>query len=52
LGFTARHQALADAYAHAELLLIVLERASRLGLHTTGDLIRIERAQRWLGLRR
>jgi DNA polymerase-3 subunit epsilon len=52
LGFTVRHRALIDAYAHAALLLVVLERASRLGLHTTGELIRIEKAQRWLGLRR
>jgi DNA polymerase III subunit epsilon len=52
LGLTVRHRALIDAYAHAALLLIVLERASRLGLHTTGELIRIEKAQRWLGLRR
>ena len=52
LGFTVQHRALIDAYAHAALLLIVLERASRLGLHTTDELIRIEKAQRWLGLRR
>jgi DNA polymerase-3 subunit epsilon len=52
LDFPVRHRALIDAYAHAALLLIVLERASRLGLHTTGELLRIEKAQRWLGLRR
>jgi DNA polymerase-3 subunit epsilon len=52
LGSAVRNRALIDAYAHAALLLIVLERASRLGLHTTGELIRIEKAQRWLGLRR
>ena len=52
LGLAARHQALADAYANALLLLIVLERASRLGLKTTDDLVRMEKAQRWLGLRR
>jgi DNA polymerase-3 subunit epsilon len=52
LGLTVRHRALIDAYAHAALLLIVLERASRLGLNTTAELIRIEKAQRWLGLRR
>ena len=52
LGITVRHRALIDAYAHAALLLIVLDRASRLGLNTTGELIRIEKAQRWLGVRR
>ncbi len=52
LGLTVRHRALIDAYAHAALLLIVLERASRLGLNTTAELIGIEKAQRWLGLRR
>ncbi len=45
----ARHRALADAYCHAALLLVVLERATRAGLSTVGDLKEIERAQRWLG---
>lgn len=52
LSLTVRHRALIDAYVHAALLLIVLERASRLGLNTTAELIGIEKAQRWLGLRR
>lgn len=52
LRVATRHQALADAYAHAALLLIVLRRASQVGLHTIDDLIGIEKAQRWLGLRR
>ena len=48
----ARHDALSDAYATAQLLLIVLDAALRLGAGTTGDLAEIERAQRWLGWRR
>jgi len=47
-----RHDALADAYTGAQLLLIVLEVAQRLGVRTTGDLVELERAQRWLGRRR
>jgi DNA polymerase-3 subunit epsilon len=45
----ARHRALADAYCHGALLLVVLERATRAGLSTVGDLKDIEKAQRWLG---
>ena len=45
----ARHHALGDAYCHAALLLVVLERATRAGLNTVGDLKDVERAQRWLG---
>jgi DNA polymerase-3 subunit epsilon len=45
----ARHHALADAYCHGALLLVVLERATRAGLNTVGDLKDIEKAQRWLG---
>jgi len=44
-----RHTALADAYAHAMLLLVVLEHATRAGLTTVGDLLDLEKAQRWLG---
>jgi DNA polymerase III subunit epsilon len=47
-----RHDALADAYTCAELLLIALDAAQRMGARTTGDLLELERAQRWLGLRR
>jgi DNA polymerase III subunit epsilon len=47
-----RHDALADAYTGAQLLLIVLDAAQRLGARTTGDLLELERAQRWLGRRR
>ena len=45
----ARHRALADAYSLGALLLVVLERATRMGLHTVGDLVDAEKAQRWLG---
>jgi DNA polymerase III subunit epsilon len=48
-GTPARHHALADAYCHGALLLVVLERATRAGLSTVGDLLDTERAQRWLG---
>ncbi|MBS0395755.1 MAG: 3'-5' exonuclease [Proteobacteria bacterium] len=47
-----RHDALADAYTGAQLLLIALDAAQRLGSRTTGDLVDLERAQRWLGRRR
>lgn len=47
-----RHHAVADAYANAQLLLLVLEQAHRAGLRTVGDLVELEKAQRWLGRRR
>ncbi|HXQ63636.1 MAG TPA: 3'-5' exonuclease, partial [Steroidobacteraceae bacterium] len=47
-----RHDALADAYTCAQLLLIALDAAERLGARTTGDLMSFEAAQRWLGWRR
>jgi DNA polymerase-3 subunit epsilon len=47
-----RHQAVADAYTNAQLMLLVLERAQRDGMTTVGELIKMERAQRWLGKRR
>lgn len=46
-----RHHAIADAYAGAQLLLLVLEQAQRRGMNTVGELIDMERAQRWLGRR-
>jgi DNA polymerase-3 subunit epsilon len=51
LGVAAseRHRAIGDAYQAATLLLVVLERATRLGLHTTADLLGVERAHAWLG---
>lgn len=48
----ARHHAIADAYANAQLLLLALEQARQLGLVTAGDLLEVEKSQRWLGLRR
>ena len=47
-----RHHAIADAYATAQLLMIVLEAAPRHGIETSADLRNVERAQRWLGRRR
>ncbi len=47
-----RHDALADAYTTAQLLLIVLDAAQRLGARSAGDLVDLEAAQRWLGRRR
>ncbi len=47
-----RHDALADAYTSAQLFLIALDSAQRLGARTTGDLLELESAQRWLGRRR
>jgi DNA polymerase-3 subunit epsilon len=47
-----RHSAVADAYTSAQLLLLVLEQAQRDGLTKVGELIRMERAQKWLGKRR
>ena len=47
-----RHDALADAYTTAQLLLIALDAAQRLGARTAGDLVDLESAQRWLGRRR
>jgi DNA polymerase-3 subunit epsilon len=49
LPLVGRHRALADAYACARLLLLVMDRARHMGLATVGDLVAQERAQRWLG---
>jgi DNA polymerase-3 subunit epsilon len=46
-----RHHAIADAYASAQLWLLALEQAARVGLRTVADLVALERAQRWLGKR-
>jgi DNA polymerase-3 subunit epsilon len=45
----ARHDALADAYATAQLLLVLLAQAEREGAATVGRLRRLERAGRWVG---
>jgi DNA polymerase-3 subunit epsilon len=47
-----RHHAIADAYATARLLMIVLQAAARAGIETSRDLRDAEQAQRWLGRRR
>lgn len=44
----ARHNAVADAWATAQLLQIVLTRAMAGGATVLGDLVRIEQDQRWL----
>jgi DNA polymerase-3 subunit epsilon len=45
----ARHDATADAYATAQLLLVLLAEAERQGLSVAGDLFAAERGRRWLG---
>jgi len=47
-----RHHAIADAYANAQLLVLALEKAQRIGLVTAADLLKLEKSQRWLGRRR
>jgi len=47
-----RHHAIADAYAGGQLLLLAIEQSQRLGLVTAGELLDMEKAQRWLGRRR
>jgi DNA polymerase-3 subunit epsilon len=47
-----RHHAIADAYAVGQLLLYVIDQAPRVGVSTAGDLLDLEKAQRWLGRRR
>ena len=44
----ARHDALADAYATAQLLLVLLAEAERQGAGTVGGLRQLERSGRWL----
>jgi DNA polymerase III subunit epsilon len=44
-----RHDALADALATAQLLLVVLAAAGRQGLATWSDLARLQKDRRWLG---
>lgn len=51
LAGAERHHALADAFATAQLLQIVLDCADRVGMRTAADLVAIQRAQVWLGKR-
>lgn len=44
-----RHNAVADASATAQLLLVLLDRARAQGLQNVNDLLSLERGQRWLG---
>ncbi len=44
----ARHDALSDAYATAQLLLVILGEADRQGIATAEALIRIASSSRWL----
>ena len=44
-----RHDALADALATAQLLLVILAAAGRQGLATWADLARLQKDRRWLG---
>ena len=43
-----RHDALADAYATAQLLLVLLAEAERQGAGTVKALLDLERAGRWV----
>jgi len=49
IGHPARHDAVADAYATAQLLLVLLAETERQGLAVAGDLFAAERGRRWLG---
>jgi DNA polymerase-3 subunit epsilon len=45
----ARHDALADALATAQLLLVILAKAEADGARSCADLLRLNRNRRWLG---
>jgi DNA polymerase-3 subunit epsilon len=49
IGHPARHDAIADAYATAQLLLVLLAASERQGLASAGELFAAERNRRWLG---
>lgn len=48
IAVQARHDALGDAFSTAQLLLVVLERAKRQGMHTVESLRVAQRIRRWL----
>ena len=48
----ARHDAVADAFATAQLFLIALQAAEAFGMGSPGQLLEMQKAQRWLGTRR
>jgi DNA polymerase-3 subunit epsilon len=47
----ARHDALADAFATAQMLQVVLAAADRVGVDCPAKLDEMQRAQHWLGKR-
>jgi DNA polymerase-3 subunit epsilon len=49
IGHPARHDAMADAYATAQLMLILLAEAERQGVAAAGGLFAVAREHRWLG---
>jgi DNA polymerase III subunit epsilon len=49
IGHPARHDALADAYATAQLLLVLLAEADRQRLGRARDLFAVAGGRRWLG---
>ena len=51
LGGAERHDALADAFATAQLLQIALVAADRAAMTHAAHLIAMQKAQRWLGKR-
>jgi DNA polymerase-3 subunit epsilon len=48
IAHAARHDALGDAFATAQLLLVLLAEARRQGVETAEALARIEQGRRWL----
>jgi DNA polymerase-3 subunit epsilon len=51
IPLVARHDALADAFATAQLLQVVLAAADRVGMDCPAKLDEMQRAQHWLGKR-
>jgi len=48
----ARHDAVGDAWATAQLALVAFDAAGRAGMRTPRDLVAMQKAQAWLGTRR
>lgn len=49
IAHPARHDALGDAYATAQLFQVALREAGRHGFHTVGAVLRAARSARWTG---
>ena len=49
---SARHDAVGDAFATAQLALVALDAADRVGMRTSDDLVAMQKAQAWLGTKR